>query len=117
MKLPPILTERRDDGTLILDLTLSEELDVFRGHFPSLPVLPGVVQIDWAFRLAKDHGLIGARAELRDFQVKFRNVIRPRMPLSLSLRWDEGKGRIQFDYRCGETPMSSGRLIIRTECS
>jgi 3-hydroxymyristoyl/3-hydroxydecanoyl-(acyl carrier protein) dehydratase len=117
MNLPPILTERCDEGALILDLALSADLDVFRGHFPDLPILPGVVQIDWAFRLAKDHGVIGAQAELRDFQVKFRNVIRPPVTLSLSLRWDAAKKRVFFDYRSGETLMSSGRLIVRTEPS
>lgn len=99
---------------MAFDLAVSEDLDVFRGHFPELPVLPGVAQVDWALRLAKSRGLIGRDAELRDFQVKFRNVIRPPLILTLTLRWDASKQRIQFDYHRGAVAMSSGRLIIRT---
>jgi 3-hydroxymyristoyl/3-hydroxydecanoyl-(acyl carrier protein) dehydratase len=113
MNLPPILAERRSADGVALDLAVTEDLDVFRGHFPGLPVLPGVAQVDWALRLAKSHGLIGVGAELRDFQVKFRNVIRPAIPLTLTLRWDANKQRIRFDYHSDATLMSSGRLIVQ----
>ncbi|MGH6882177.1 hypothetical protein [Hypericibacter sp.] len=117
MNLPPILAERKSAEGVAFDLAVTEELDVFRGHFPALPVLPGVAQVDWALRLAKSHGLIDRDAELRDFQVKFRNVIRPPLTLTLTLRWDAAKQRIQFDYHSGAVAMSSGRLIIRAALS
>jgi 3-hydroxymyristoyl/3-hydroxydecanoyl-(acyl carrier protein) dehydratase len=113
MNLPAILAERKSADGVVFDLAVSDDLDVFRGHFPELPVLPGVAQVDWALRLAKSRGLIGRDAELRDFQVKFRNVIRPPLTLTLTLRWDADKQRIQFDYRSGTALMSSGRLIIQ----
>jgi 3-hydroxymyristoyl/3-hydroxydecanoyl-(acyl carrier protein) dehydratase len=113
MNLPPILAERKSADGVVLDLALTENLDVFRGHFPALPVLPGVAQVDWALRLAKSQGLIGRDAELRDFQVKFRNVIRPPLTLTLTLRWDAARQRIQFEYRSGTVAMSSGRLSIQ----
>lgn len=113
MNLPPILAKRETGGAVVFDLGLPDDLAVFRGHFPGLPVLPGVAQIDWALRLAKSHGLIGGDAELRDFQVKFRSVIRPGIPLTLTLRWDASKQRIQFEYHSGMVSMSSGRLIIQ----
>src|SRR5882724_2865273 len=117
MNLPPILAKRQIGDAVIFDLDLPEDLDVFRGHFPGQPVLPGVAQIDWALRLAKIHRLIGGEAELRDFQVKFRSVIRPAIPLTLTLRWDGIKKRIAFDYHSAEALMSSGRLIIQAEPS
>ena len=113
MKLPPILAERRSADGVALDLAVTEDLDVFEGHFPALPVLPGVAQVDWALRLAKSQQLVGNGAELRDFQVKFRNVIRPPLTLTLTLRWDAARQRIQFEYRSGTVAMSSGRLILR----
>lgn len=112
MNLPPILAERRSADGVALDLAVTEDLDVFRGHFPGLPVLPGVVQVDWALRLAKSQQLVDSGAELRDFQVKFRNVIRPPLTLTLTLRWDAARRRIQFDYRSGTVAMSSGRLTL-----
>ena len=113
MSLPPILAKRQTTNTVFLDLALPEDLEVFRGHFPGLPVLPGVVQIDWALKLAKAQGLVGGDTELRDFQVKFRSVIRPSVPLTLSLRWDRNKNQIYFDYHCAEALMSSGRLVVQ----
>jgi 3-hydroxymyristoyl/3-hydroxydecanoyl-(acyl carrier protein) dehydratase len=117
MNLPSILAERRNGDDVVLDLALTEDLDVFRGHFPSMPVLPGVAQIDWALRLAKRQGLIGLETELWDFQVKFRSVIRPAIPLTLTLQWDRDRRRINFDYRSGHALMSSGRLNIQAESS
>ncbi|HWA44270.1 MAG TPA: hypothetical protein VHA10_13745 [Hypericibacter adhaerens] len=114
MKLPAILAERREGDALLLDLSLPEELEAFRGHFPDRPVLPGVVQIDWALRLAQAHRLIAGDAGVREFQVKFRNIIRPLVPLTLSLRRDDRRPRLLFDYRSVELLMSSGHLNLQT---
>jgi 3-hydroxymyristoyl/3-hydroxydecanoyl-(acyl carrier protein) dehydratase len=115
MSLPPILAKRAAGNAILLDLSVPAELDVFRGHFPEMPVLPGVVQIDWALRLARAQGLIRGEAEMRDFQVKFRNIIRPQMPLTLTLRFDDIKRRVHFDYHCAGALMSSGHLNLRAD--
>ena len=117
MMLPSILAERRSGNEIVLELALTEDLDVFQGHFPSMPVLPGVAQIDWAWRLGKRQGLIGPAAELRDFQVKFRNIIQPSIPLALTLRRESARQRIGFNYHSGQRLMSSGHLNIQTEAS
>jgi len=117
MSLPPILAKRSAGNTILLDLSVPAELDVFRGHFPAMPVLPGVVQIDWALRLARAQGLIGGEAEMRDFQVKFRNIIRPLAPLTLTLRFDGAKRRLLFDYHSAGALMSSGYLNFQAAAS
>ena len=38
-----------------LDLAIGPELIYFQGHFPGYPVLPGIVQIDWAVQLADQY--------------------------------------------------------------
>jgi len=40
------------DG-LELDLRVPPDLEYFAGHFPGIPILPGVVQIDWSVRLGR----------------------------------------------------------------
>jgi len=117
MSLPSILAKRAAGNAILLDLSVPEELGVFRGHFPAMPVLPGVVQIDWALRLARAQGLIGGEAEMRDFQVKFRNIIRPEVPLTLTLRFDASKRRIHFDYHSAGRLMSSGHLNLQAGAS
>jgi 3-hydroxymyristoyl/3-hydroxydecanoyl-(acyl carrier protein) dehydratase len=90
---------------------MSPDLDAFRDHFPQHPILPGVVQVDWAVQLANQHlglGLISAQ----DFQIKFRSIIRPGMIISISLRHDKASHRLSFDYRRQNEIMSSGVIKL-----
>ncbi len=41
--------ERSEDGTRgLVELDLSETLDIFKGHFPGDPIFPGVLQVEAA---------------------------------------------------------------------
>jgi 3-hydroxymyristoyl/3-hydroxydecanoyl-(acyl carrier protein) dehydratase len=111
MKLPPVLAIASKKDEVVLDIAISPHLEAFCGHFPNNPILPGVVQIDWAVRFAVLHlGIMEPAA--RDFQVKFRNIIRPDAPLSLTLKVDHSKNRLSFIYQSGADVMSSGQLKL-----
>ena len=112
MKLPPALVRTLKNDEVVLDVNMSPQLEAFRGHFPGNPVLPGVVQIDWAVRFAALHLGITEPAA-RDFQVKFRSIIRPDIPISLTLKVDHSLNRLSFVYRSGADIMSSGQLKLR----
>ena len=49
-----------------------------------------------------------------DFQVKFRQLIRPLDPLSLALRMDPHRRHIGFEYRVGDATVSSGKIKLAT---
>ncbi len=104
---PEILAVRTLPDGVELDMSVPETLLYFDGHFPGFPVLPGVVQIDWAVRMADRHleTAIGAACK---FRVKFSSVISPRTRLTLSLRRSHGGGRLTFEYRSGDRLISSG---------
>ncbi|MGB9154099.1 MAG: 3-hydroxyacyl-ACP dehydratase [Alphaproteobacteria bacterium] len=112
MKLPNVLavdTSKNDE--VVIDLELLPQLEAFCGHFPDNPILPGVVQIDWAVRFAASH--LGIQnISMRDFQVKFRNIIRPNIPLSLTLQFNAVKNHLLFAYKSGDDLMSSGQLKL-----
>ncbi len=109
--LPEILEERAARGRFELDLHVPPGLDYFAGHFPGVPILPGVVQIDWAIRLGR------ARLPLRGGfvaaeQLKFLSIIRPDARLTLSLGIDAGGERLRFSYAAKEKKYSSGSLVF-----
>ena len=109
MKLPAHLavdTSKQDEVRISLEV--SPDLEAFAGHFPDNPILPGVVQIDWAVRLAGQH--LGLTERPRDFQVKYHHIIRPNEPLLLTLKLDPVKRQLSFSYVSEERLMSSGLL-------
>jgi 3-hydroxymyristoyl/3-hydroxydecanoyl-(acyl carrier protein) dehydratase len=113
--LPRVLAVRpRDENSpprhLVLDLHVPPELAHFPGHFPGLPILPGVVQVDWAVRFAREHlGVTGEFARLEN--VKFLALVRPDAQLQLELRGDTAQ--VDFVFSAGERRYASGRAVFR----
>ena len=104
-----------DADTAVFGLVVSGDHPAFAGHFPGTPILPGVVQIDWAVRLADAHfGLNLAAA--RHFQVKYRRVITPDSPdVTLTLSLDRAKGTVGFTFATGGVAVSTGRITLPAE--
>ncbi|MBF0098040.1 MAG: hypothetical protein HQM04_03430 [Magnetococcales bacterium] len=108
-RLPDILAVRSEENHFILTLHVPENLFWFHGHFPDLPILAGVVQVDWAIALARQHFSLPNLAG-RHFETKFHAVVHPGDILTLSLRRDAQKDQLDFSYRIGEQLCTSGRL-------
>jgi len=80
----------------------------FQGHFPGDPVLPGVVQVDWAIRFgARAFGVQGTFLGLD--RVKFLQAIRPGETVLLALA-APAPGRLDFQYTAGGDLKSSGSV-------
>jgi 3-hydroxyacyl-[acyl-carrier-protein] dehydratase len=110
MNLPPydIIATLPDEVRIALHLDAAHP--AFLGHFPGLPMLAGVIQVDWAMQLASHLG-IGQRAA-NDFALKCRHIIRPGRDLSLILRLDRTKGLLAFEYRLDELSATRGRIQL-----
>lgn len=106
------LSATRHDDQWQLELGVPLDLAHFTGHFPQTPVLPGVVQIDWALAHARE--LIDQLPpQFRGMEVlKFQQLARPGDRLSLSLRFDRERSKLHFAYRNGDAPCSSGRILL-----
>ncbi|WP_395061835.1 AMP-binding protein [Paraburkholderia silvatlantica] len=94
------------------ELRVPHTLVHFAGHFPGLPILPGVVQVDWAMRFARDW-VPGVRALASIDQLKFTMPVPPGALLKLVLTHDAARRRVAFAWRVGERDCASGVFVYR----
>jgi len=84
------------EGIIYARKVVSAELEVFQGHYPNFPVLPGVLQLEAIFQAGAV--LIGKSIEMESGQVpvvtrvnnvQFRKMVRPRDVLDLEVQLEE----------------------------
>lgn len=105
------MLRRTSEEGVIFTLQMEPELLAFQGHFPGQPILPGVVQMDWAVQLGT-----AAFGDLGRFdgihQLKFQGVIRPGETVELSLQVDADHRRLRFAYAVGAERRSAGTVLF-----
>ncbi|KHK63534.1 AMP-binding protein [Pseudomonas frederiksbergensis] len=110
-KAPEVLEQIETDGEWSLRLAVPPDLAYFSGHFPTAPVLPGVVQVDWALSLG--HQLLDLPPRFVGMEVlKFQQLVRPGDEVQLHLRFDRERGKLYFAYRNDTAACSSGRIVL-----
>ncbi|NML29410.1 AMP-binding protein [Paraburkholderia antibiotica] len=109
-----VLAEARAGDTLHYELRVPPTLVHFAGHFPGLPILPGVVQVDWAARLAAGHWP-RARVVASVERLKFMAPVTPGAVLKLTLTHDAARRRVQFAYWLDARECASGVLVHRED--
>ena len=114
-KLPQVLSQTETDGQWTLNLSIPPDLAFFSGHFPKTPVLPGVVQVDWALALGQQ--LLDLPPRFAGMEVlKFQQLVRPGDAIELTLRFDRERGKLHFAYRNATAPCASGRILLEATC-
>ncbi len=111
-KAPEVLEQSCTEGEWNLQLAVPPDLAYFTGHFPQAPVLPGVVQVDWAMHLGQqlmDLPHVFAGMEV----LKFQQLVRPGDEIQLHLRFDSARSKLYFTYRNATTTCSSGRILLK----
>lgn len=110
-KAPQVLEQVEADGEWSLQLAVPPDLAYFSGHFPRAPVLPGVVQVEWAMSLGQQ--LMDLPAKFAGMEVlKFQQLVRPGDEIQLHLRFDPVRGKLYFAYRNETATCSSGRILL-----
>ncbi len=97
------------DGGIALRLFVPADFALFAGHFPGLPLLPGVAQIHWAARLG------AARFSISDgfsrlLNIKFQKPVLPDSEMELLLHWDAPRRQLAFAYTSAFGCHASGKL-------
>lgn len=107
---PPFRVLSNEQNEVTLELTIDKDLPAFSGHFPGLPVLPGVVQLHWAAKLSEQFFATKGHAQRID-ALKFQNIISPPCRLRLVLKRLETQ-KVAFYYLMDEAQASSGRITF-----
>jgi len=83
----------------------------FAGHFAEFPLVPGVVELDWAITQARTAFTLPPHL-IRTEALKFRQFVRPGDALELTLDWQPDKGRLVFELKGPDGICASGRLVL-----
>jgi len=88
-----------------------DDLFWFKGHFPTQPLLPGVVQLDWVVHYCEKLFAIKPTIEAIDI-VKFQMPILPNDNLVLQINWLQESNKLQFTYTVGNKIASTGKIKL-----
>lgn len=111
--LPEVLTSSYSKDEAVFRLFIPADLAHFPGHFPGLPLLPGVIQIDWAVRFARQHFDLPVQCFSALKNLKFTAPVLPDSTLTLDLRWQAERQRLDFGYRDDSgRAYASGQIVF-----
>jgi acyl-coenzyme A synthetase/AMP-(fatty) acid ligase/3-hydroxymyristoyl/3-hydroxydecanoyl-(acyl carrier protein) dehydratase len=101
----------REPQRVLLELTAPSNLLYFDGHFDVAPILPGVVQVEWAIHYGRQYFPLPPQFKGIN-ALKFQQVIQPNQPVRLELLHDTAKGNLQFRYTSEAGQHASGRVVL-----
>jgi 3-hydroxymyristoyl/3-hydroxydecanoyl-(acyl carrier protein) dehydratase len=111
---PEVQTVTRQGEAVHLSLHVPAALQWFVGHFPGLPLLPGVVQTSWAVQFAHQHWSLPPVFRYMS-NMKFMRFILPDQSVELRLRYHADRQELAFEYHDGVAVCASGRLGFGAE--
>jgi len=101
----------RDAQRALFEFTAPRDLVYFSGHFRDLPILAGVVQIDWV--IAYGRRCFDLPSVFRGIHaLKFQRIIAPEKPFILELVHEAGKSSLSFKITSRVGTHTSGRLLF-----
>lgn len=109
MLMPHIESSSASGPSATYRLRVPAALEHFRGHFPGFPILPGIVQLDWAVRLGRLH-FRGLEESGGVDNFKCQALVFPDAELTLELRRDETG--LHFRYYDARRTYSSGKILF-----
>ncbi len=105
LSFPVVLNYRLSEQTADFEMVFLKSSNFFNGHFNNLPILPGVVQLNFAGYFIQEAFGIKINTEIVK-KIKFSKVIKPQERVTLSLA-KNGKN-ISYTFKKGDNVCSSG---------
>lgn len=108
---PQVLRTTQHEHAVECQVFIPPDLLCFEGHFPQAPILPGVIQVEWAVAFARRFFALP-----KDFRrlemLKFQRVVGPGMTLVLALEYVAARQAVTFRYVSDAGQHSSGRIAF-----
>ncbi|MFL9923328.1 AMP-binding protein [Herbaspirillum lusitanum] len=102
---------QQSEVAVSLNLQIPPDLLYFEGHFPQAPILPGVVQVNWALALGRSFFTLPPRF-LAIQALKFQRVVVPGAEVTLDLQHDAAKHALVFRLHSEAGQHASGRVLF-----
>jgi 3-hydroxymyristoyl/3-hydroxydecanoyl-(acyl carrier protein) dehydratase len=100
-----------DPGRVVVGLRADFASGFFDGHFPDLPLLPGVIQTHLAVKIFEVHA--GQVGPFRGFKnLKFFNPIFPGQDLVLECSRNPQTGALSFHYHHEGKTFAKGTVLL-----
>ncbi len=109
----PLTTQQNkiSDEEIKLALNIPENLHWFDGHYPDQPIVPGVIEIDWAIHFSKTH--FNLDVNFRGIEaLKFHELIEPNDDIFLHLTYKKEDKKLHFNFTSKTSKLSSGRILL-----
>ena len=107
---PEVLSSQSKPGRLAIDLRVPEALACWPGHFPEQPIVPGVLQLQWAMEAIESWEGALPRVSRID-ALKFKSVLLPGQQAQLNISRETKPTGYRFELRREAVVFSSGRLV------
>ncbi len=108
LSMPFVLNMKTTSNVTEIKLTFLQHSNFFKGHFPNLPILAGVVQLYFAHFFA-ENCFKNKISQNKIKKVKFSKIIKPNEIVNLTLT--NNPLSVDYRYTDGENIFSSGTFI------
>jgi 3-hydroxymyristoyl/3-hydroxydecanoyl-(acyl carrier protein) dehydratase len=108
---PIVVHELIEAHTAEIAILVPHDLAFCAGHFPGIPIVPGVVQLKWALDLARRRLAVEGRFAGCE-NLKFQRVLTPGARATLKLEHVALTGKLAFSFESADGRYSSGRALL-----
>jgi acyl-CoA synthetase (AMP-forming)/AMP-acid ligase II/3-hydroxymyristoyl/3-hydroxydecanoyl-(acyl carrier protein) dehydratase len=95
----------------VVEFHVDGDLEPLEGHFPQVPITPGVAQIDWVIGWSCEAFGLPARVSRLE-AIKFQSLVVPGQTLVVTLELNAEKRSVSFAVTRDGAQCSSGRVVF-----